>query len=316
MTTLRRNTKGAHMNYDEVKTAFFDPASADNAEPGAVAAAGPARRLRDAFEPVAMHAVWSPLVHERMEARGFDFFQTYVWGRACVMGEPSGAVVAAAFAAFEPGMISGIYDQARSAMSQTDAFDITFGSTAESLRSVLGDNQADAVGAVGDRLAGVVAELDATGRPLFAGVASLDQPDDPFATLFQASLALREHRGDAHIASYIGAGFDPIEMNVLTELWLGYPLGEYSGTRAWPEDATAAALDGLRDRGLLDGDALTPAGTAARAAIEAATDAMEQPVVDALGAELDGTVDQLSAWSNTCVDAATFPPDPRKRAAG
>jgi len=106
------------MKYNEVKTAFFDPATAENAVPTAVTQGGQSRQLRDAFEPVSMHAVWSPLVHERMEARGLDFFGTYVLGRACVMGEPSGAVVASAFAAFEPSMISGIYDQARQVLGQ------------------------------------------------------------------------------------------------------------------------------------------------------------------------------------------------------
>jgi len=105
-------------------------------------------------------------------------------------------------------------------------------------------------------------------------------------------------------------------MNILTELWLGYPLGEYSGSRAWPEETTQAALANLNERGLLDGDMLTAAGQVARDAIEASTDAMEQPVVDALGTDLGAIVDQLAAWSATCVQAATFPPDPRKRAAG
>lgn len=304
------------MNYDEVRTAFFDPATAENAVPAAVTQGGPSRQLRDAFEPVSMHAVWSPLVHERMEERGLDFFGTYVLGRASVMGEPSGAVVASAFAAFEPGMISGIYDQARQTLPLADALSITFAATAESLRSTLGEDQADNVAAVGNRLCDVVEQLDATGRPLFAGVAAIERPADPYAALFQSCLALREHRGDAHVASYIQAGFSPVEMNVLTELWLGYPLGEYSGSRAWPAETTAAVLASLRDRGLLDGDALTSAGTAAREAIEASTDAMEQPVVDALGSDFTATVGQLAAWSAACVDAATFPPDPRKRAAG
>jgi len=304
------------MKYNEVKTAFFDPATAENAVPTAVTQGGQSRQLRDAFEPVSMHAVWSPLVHERMEARGLDFFGTYVLGRACVMGEPSGAVVASAFAAFEPSMISGIYDQARQVLPLQDARTITFDSTSESLRSVLGNDQAESVASVGNRLADVVDQLDATGRPLFAGVAALARPDDPYGTLFQSSLALREHRGDAHVASYIQAGFSPVEMNILTELWLGYPLGEYSGSRAWPEETTQAALANLNERGLLDGDMLTAAGQVARDAIEASTDAMEQPVVDALGTDLGAIVDQLAAWSATCVQAATFPPDPRKRAAG
>jgi len=292
------------MNYDEVRTAFFDPATAANAVPDAVTQGAPARQLRDAFEPVSMHAVWSPLVHERMAARGLDFFGTYVAGRASVMGEPSGAVVASAFAAFEPGMISGIYEQARQTLPLGDALTITLDATAESLRSVR------------NQLVDVVEQLDATGRPLFAGVASLERPADPYAALFQSCLALREHRGDAHVASYVHAGFRPVEMNMLTELWLGYPLGEYSGTRAWPEETTASALAALQERGLVESQALTAAGIAARDAIEASTDAMEQSVVDALGDDFAATVDQLAAWSATCVQAATFPPDPRKRAAG
>ena len=304
------------MNYDEVKVAFFDPTSADNAVPSIVGVGSPARRLRDAFEPLAMHAVWSPLVHRRMAERGLDFFGTYVWGRACVLGEPSGAVVASVFAAFEPGMIAGIYDEARATVSLEDARRITFESTAESLASTLGTDDLDAVGSVGARLAEVVDALDRTGRPLFAGVASLGWPDDSHGRLFQACLALREHRGDAHVAAYIGAGFGPVEMNILTELWLGYPLGAYSGSRAWPEATTEAALAGLRDRDLLDGDDLTSLGRSVRGTIEDSTDAMEQPVVDALGGELDTIVGQLAIWSRRCVDAAMFPPDPRKRAAG
>ena len=232
------------------------------------------------------------------------------------MGEPSASVVAAAFAAFEPSMIGGVYDSARAAMAQDEAHAITFESTAESLRSTLGVESERKVAAVGARLAEVVDGLDPTGRPLFAGVAAMDWPDDHYGRLFQATLALREHRGDAHVAAYIGAGFRPVDMNNVTELWLGYPLGEYSGTRAWPEDATAAAMDRLTSAGLVDGGGLTAQGTSVRDDIEDRTDVMEQPVVDALGDELDATIDQLAAWSETCVQARTFPPDPRKRAAG
>ncbi len=38
-------------------------------------------------------------------------------------------------------------------------------------------------------------------------------------------------------AAYVAAGFDSVAMNVLTELWVGWPLGQYSGARAWPGDA-------------------------------------------------------------------------------
>lgn len=305
------------MDYATVIAAMFDSSSADLPAPSPVESAAPARRLRDAFEPVAMHAVWSPLVHERLAERGLDFFGTYVIGRAGVMGEPSGQVVSSAFAAFEPGMIGGIWDQARQLVPVAEARQLTIDSTAESLRSVLSDSDEGEVTSAADRLAAVVDGLDATGRPLFAGVQSLDWPSDPYGRLWQATLALREHRGDAHTAAYVGEGFDPVRMNMLTELWLDYPLGEYSGTRAWPEGVTAAALASLQDDGLVDGELnITEEGKQVRYAIESRTDAMEQPVISALGDDLDAITEQLAGWSAACIAANTFPPDPRKRAAG
>lgn len=305
------------MDYATVTAAFFDPAAADHPVPTPVRSGSPSRRLRDAFEPLAMHAVWSPLVHERLEARGLDFFGTYVIGRACVLGRPNGRVVASAFAAFEPGLIAGIWDAAVATVDPEEGHRITWQTAAESLATVLDGADPDAIDSIGTRLADVVDGLDPTGRSLFSGVQSLRRPDDPHARLWQACLALREHRGDAHVAAYLGERFDPVRMNILTELWLDYPAGEYSGTRAWPEEATATAMTSLRADGLIDeSGAITARGLETRDAIEARTDAMEQPVVDALGADLDAIAEQLDAWSRRCVDAHTFPPDPRKRAAG
>ncbi len=307
------------MQYADVVAAMFDPSTADHPLPKAVTSAAPARRLRDAYEPVSMHAVWSPLVHERLAAQGLDFFGTYVAGRASVLGQPSGAIVAAAFAAFEPGMIGGIWEQAVQTVDPATARAMTFGTTAESLRSVLSGAGADEaeVGQVADQLAAAVDQLDPTGRPLFAGVQSLPWSGDAYGRLWEATLALREHRGDAHVAAYISEGLDPVRMNVLTELWLDYPLGEYSGTRAWSEEATAAAIASLQADGLLDeSNTITAAGTARRNAIEERTDLMQAGVVDALGNDFDPIVDSLAAWSTACIQANAFPPDPRKRAAG
>lgn len=303
------------MDYATVIAAFFDPAAAELPTPEPVHLASPARRLRDAFEPLSMHAVWSPLVHERMAAHGLDFFGTYVGGRASVMGDPKGAVVAAAFAAFEPGMIGGVWEQARSQLDSQVLRDLTIAATGDSLRSVLGND--DRMATVADRLSSVVSSLDPTGRPLFSGVQALEVPQDSHTRLWQACLALREHRGDSHVAAYISAGLDPVRMNILTELWLGYALSEYSASRAWPEDRTAAALGALEAEGLISADhAITDAGRSIRSAIEARTDAMEADVVAALGESLVSTTDALAAWSEQCVAAKTFPPDPRKRAAG
>ena len=120
---------------------------------------------------------------------------------------------------------------------------------------------------------------------------------------------VREHRGDSHVAASIAADLDAVRMNILSELWLGYPLGEYSGTRAWSQEATDAALARLEADGHIADGAITPEGRGFRDEIERATDVAQQPVVDALGGELDGLVEQLDAWSQVCVEAKAFPPD-------
>ena len=103
---------------------------------------------------------------------------------------------------------------------------------------------------------------------------------------------------------------------MLTELWLGMPLGGYTATRGWSEDQVAGAVDALAQRGLVEDGALGAEGRTVRDGIEAMTDAMQHPVVASLGDGLDRLVEQLDGWSERCIGAGAFPPDVHKRAAG
>ena len=85
---------------------------------------------------------------------------------------------------------------------------------------------------------------------------------DPYGRLWRAADLVREHRGDSHVAACVAAGLDPVRTNVLTETWVGYPVGEYSGTRAWPEEVHAAAVARLEADGMI-ATARSPAGAAA-----------------------------------------------------
>ena len=127
---------------------------------------------------------------------------------------------------------------------------------------------------------------------------------------------IREHRGDSHIAACVAAGLDPIAMSILTELWVGYPLGEYSGSRGWAPEAIAASAEALRADGLLDGDQLSAAGRAFRDGIEDATDTAQAQLVARLGGDVEGLLADLNRWSRRCVEAAAFPPNAYKQAAG
>jgi Helix-turn-helix family len=301
------------MDYDEALGVFYASRPPGTPVPEAVSAAGPARRLRDAVEPLAMHAVWSRSVNQRLAGLGLDFLTGYVAGRGGPLGDAAAPVAAAAFAWFDPPLVEGLWTAAREQASLAEVLRVRTEAVAESLAAILGEEGVDEAAAM---LRRAVEPADGAGRPLFAALRAQPWPEAPTARLHRACDLVREHRGDSHVAAAVCTGFLPVEMSILTELWLGMPLGSYSATRGFAGPVIEAAADRLRDRGLVAGAGLTETGRAVRAGIEARTDAMEQPVVDALGDALDGLVERLDAWSAACVAAGAFPPDPLKRAAG
>ena len=306
------------MKYDDVVAAMFQPSPAGVVVVPTVDAS-PARRLRDALEPIAMHSVWSRVTNERLADLGLNFMTSYVWGRAALLGEPDRGVVAATFAVFEPTMIGDAYEAGRAACGRDLLLATRDAATTESLTAILGDADLQAVGSIANAMLVALASVDGVGRPLFSGLRNQPIPADPVGRLWRACELAREYRGDGHVAVCTAAGLDAVEMNVLTELWLGMPLASYSASRAWPAERLEAAANSLRGRGWLAGDVLTDAGRAERDVIEERTDALVEGLVTALDTAahtIDEIIVQLEAWSQACVDASAFPPDVFKRAAG
>jgi hypothetical protein len=154
------------------------------------------------------------------------------------------------------------------------------------------------------------------GRPLFSGRRADGRPADAVHCLWWACGLVREHRGDSHVAAAAAAGLNPVEANILTELWIGMPLLSYTGTRGWAPEVMQGAVEGLERRGWLRDVGLTDVGLAARLAIERHTDAQEESIVAGLGGRLDEVCDRLNHWGQLCIEAGAFPPDILKRAAG
>lgn len=300
------------MNYAEARKAFFQP------RPDAVDGAAwssPARDLRDALEPLATVHYWSEASSQAYAAVGLDFLTGYVWSRSCVLGEPEGAVVAAAFGVFEPGAVAGLYDAARKACSLPQVREARERGALAALRSALGAAPAG-VAEVAAALRRGVEAADLTARPLFAGLRSFSWPDEPLTAAWHGATALRECRGDSHLAACLAHGLTGLEADVLTELWVGYEALSYTATRAWSPEAMAAALEGLRGRGLVDGDRLSGEGRALREQVEQATDLAMTAVLVAVGDDLGEVVARATGWSEDLIAAGSFPPDPYKRAAG
>jgi hypothetical protein len=299
------------VTYDDIAAIFLRPLAEPIAEPDVGASA--ARRLRDALEPMATQGWWSRPAGERLTALGVDFFPGYVWGRAAALGTPTAAVVAATFGVFDQDLIAAVYKSGAEAVSRDDILDARAHGGAASIASVATEAEC---AALADPLLAALDSLDALGRPLFGGLRALPVPSSAAGRLWRAAELVREHRGDGHLAVLAGAGLDAVEANVVTELWLGFGLGEYSGTRGFGAEALADTVERLGARGWMTGTDLTDVGRDARVAIEAATDASQDALIAACGPDLERIVDGAEHISARLIEARSFPADPRKRAGG
>jgi hypothetical protein len=149
------------VDYADAFATFSSPRPAGTPLPEVVRAGRPARRLRDACEPLAMHALWNRRTNEQLAELGLDFLTGYVGGRAASLGEPSPPVVVATFAWFEPNLLAGLYEAARAAAPRERLLAVRDAATAASLAEVLaGDDPAE----VADLLADAAEGADGTGR--------------------------------------------------------------------------------------------------------------------------------------------------------
>jgi len=301
------------VDYETAVQVFFQPPPEGTPPPYPVVHASPARRLRDACEPLGIHAAWSRRTNERLASLGLNFLTAYVWGRAACLGEVPATLVVAAFAAFEPGLITATYEEARRHVSRDELLAVRDEATIESLQAALGNvDVTDAVNVLRRGLSTV----DGIGRALFSGLLSRPWPVNPIGQLWRACDLVREHRGDSHIAAYITACLGPVDMNILTELYVGMPLCSYTATRGWSAEVIASHVAQLQKKGLIADDALTPAGLRLREEIEEHTDAMEQSLIEAIGSDFETLVTHLNEWAQLCIKAGAFPPNIQKRATG
>src|SRR5688500_5539273 len=73
------------VDYDSVASVYLK--APDQPNEAVVLPSSPARRLRDALEPIATHGWWCRPTNERMARLGLGFLEGYVRGRAASLGE-------------------------------------------------------------------------------------------------------------------------------------------------------------------------------------------------------------------------------------
>lgn len=304
------------MDYDAIAAHFLIPGT--DTPPSPRLPRSDARRLRDALEPVATIGWWSREASSAVTALGHDFFDGYVWGRAASLGadvDPS--IVVAAFGVFEPSMIAAVYAHGRSVSTREAVLTARADGAAHGLSAATVGVPESIIAQVGDNLLDALRDLDSAGRPLFSALRALPTPVSAHGRVWRAAELVREHRGDGHIAAFVAAGLTAIEINVLTEVWLEFDVGEYSSTRAFPPDRITETANRLGGLGLLDASRqLTDTGRSLRNQIEAATDDSQSALVAALGDDLAETIVGAERISAAVLAAQAAPADPRKRAAG
>lgn len=273
-----------------------------------------ARRLGSVLEPVIGQVYFSPECHANYVALGFDPSPrdangvalpdgpAYFASRGSVLGQVPGEVIAAAFGVFSAAVV---VPAVQLAWSRTDAATMRVaradGAVAQ-LRRLL-DEQPVGAPRASELLQRAARALPFNGRPMAAGIASLEVPVDPLGAVWHLGDFLREYRGDCHNAAWVGAGLTATEIGILTELYWGLPARSYSRTRGWTTDEFDRAEQHLRDLGHLDGRGadthLSPLGRDVREQLEVATDEQTRPALDAVGDDIDELFGILEPWGAT-----------------
>ena len=266
------------------------------------------RRLRDLCEPIAGSVYFVPEAQAAYKALGLQgYTNSYFISRGACLGHPSGPVICATFGVFNPDIVLPAVATGWSVTDPRSVLAAREQGALEGLRRILGE--ADVRRAV-DILRRSMGSVDYMGRPLFAGLLSLDFPDDPLAQLWRVCDYVRERRGDGHIAAWVSHGCDPTEISLLTELLWGMPLKSYAFTRGWTAEQLDAAVERLEAKGYVRDGTFTDEGRDYRRSIEAATDVGEAVVVHALGDDTDELFALLAPWQKAVIDAKGYPVDP------
>lgn len=249
-----------------------------------------ARRMWLLSEPYHASVYFAPEATDEYAAAGLKgYWMGYFASRSAALGPIGPGVVTALFFNFGPGMVQRALPDAWSFSTPDKVLAARLRVADAALRRLLGDMMHDDVVAQAADLAlAAVQGATVSGRPLFAAHAELDAPGEPHLRLWHALTCLREHRGDGHVATLIGAELDGCEANVLIAA-AGLVPAEQRTRRGWSDQDWAAATERLTRRGLLGADGTpTPGGTVSRDAIEAQTDQLALQPYAALGEERAG----------------------------
>ncbi|MFG1645125.1 MarR family winged helix-turn-helix transcriptional regulator [Amycolatopsis sp. NPDC049252] len=245
---------------------------------------------------------FSEVPDEAFRAVGMrNYWDGYFAGRAAPLGLAPAEVVHAVFYNFADGEVARHIPWVWGKITPEEAIAVRERGSAAAIRQQIGE-LAGSPGLVriADLATRAAVSAPAEGRALYAGLRSLDVPEEPVARIWHAATLLREHRGDGHNALLLAHGIGGTEAHVLTALALGIKPAEFGRIHHLPRAQLTTVVDGLRARGLVAAaGGFTDAGRELRARIEVLTDDLAAPAYDVLSvAELDELIAGLTPISD------------------
>jgi hypothetical protein len=233
---------------------------------------------------------FAPEAAAAYQALGLVGAAGYFASRSAPMGAVDPAVVIATFFNFCPRLVRSAMTGVWEVVTPEGILEARLGAAGGALERMLGDavhspEMKQAAGLV--RQAAEAACEHPEGRPLFAGHAALDWPEQDHLVLWHAQALLREYRGDGHIVALVGAGLGPVEALVMHAASGEVPAAALRATRAWSDDEWAGGVASMRSKGWLEPDdlKLSALGLERRQAIEDLTDELAVLPYRTLGAE-------------------------------
>jgi len=234
-----------------------------------------ARRMFELVEPIGVIPYSADEPNEALFALGFtNYWDIYFAGRAAPLGLVPAEVVDALFYNFAPGEVARHIPKVWRTTTPEAAIAARQIGSAKALRRILGDQvNAPAFARAADLLLTAATSAPFEGRPMYAALRTIPNPDDVVARLFHAASLLREHRGDGHVAALMVEGVGGLEAHVLLALDMGMRAENFGRIHHLPGAQLAAVIDGMRHRGLIGDDGwLSGPGRAVKQRVEALTD--------------------------------------------
>jgi hypothetical protein len=212
-----------------------------------------------------------------------DFWAGYFASRCAPLGPVGPGVVEAIYFNFAPGLVREWIPKVWAVASPETVEEARRRSAAIALSSCLSTTEGQLARTI-ELLAACVDAAPASGRVFFAANRDLPVPEAPLERLWQLCTALREHRGDGHVAALTAKGLSGCEPHRLMAAETAAPMKMFLDRRGWSEADWDRAGENLEARGFLEENGtLTSAGAEMRSWIEGTTDELAAAAYEAIG---------------------------------